>query len=71
MWTAKWFYCEDSFSSQETGIDTPPQRKGDIECYDKMMDTYPNYLTIIYNFALTYNQKIKNVINCMKITMIK
>ncbi len=44
----------------------PPelQRKGDIECYDKVMEQRPNYPKIWwYNLVLAYKQKAKKYFN--------
>jgi hypothetical protein len=62
MLIPKWFCCEESFPSQETRLCSSPQNKADIECYDQVMDTHPNYPKILYNFALGYKQRIKKVI---------
>ena len=35
------------------------QSKNDIECYDKVMESYPNYLVIIYTYILKYKQMLK------------
>ncbi|HET9805731.1 MAG TPA: hypothetical protein VFP49_02365 [Nitrososphaeraceae archaeon] len=36
------------------------QKKKDIECYDKVMDIYPNYPKIWWhNLVLAFKQKIK------------
>jgi|GEM_PF-3359838 len=35
------------------------QRKNDIECYNTVMGSNPNYLTIIYNFIINHTQKLK------------
>jgi hypothetical protein len=34
------------------------QRRNDIECYDKVMESYQNYLTIIY---YTYIRKFRKI----------
>jgi hypothetical protein len=35
------------------------QRKNDIECYNKIMGSNPNYLTIFYSFIINHTQKLK------------
>jgi hypothetical protein len=36
------------------------QLKGDIECYDRIMDSRPNYLTIVYTFVMMkFRQRLK------------
>ena len=35
------------------------QRKNDIECYNKVMGSNPNYLTILYTFITNHTQKLK------------
>jgi hypothetical protein len=34
------------------------QRKKDIECYDKMMESHPNYVYIIYIHIIKFKQKL-------------
>ena len=34
------------------------QRKGDIECYDKVMEPCPNYFKILYNRGLRYKKRL-------------
>ena len=34
------------------------QRKKDIECYDKIMESHPNYVHIIYIHIVKFNQKL-------------
>ena len=34
------------------------QRKKDIECYDKIMESHPNYVYIIYIHIIKFNQKL-------------
>ena len=48
---SEWFcYCNS--------IPHELQRKGDTECYDKVMERYPNYPKIRwYNLVLKYKQK--------------
>jgi hypothetical protein len=47
------FLCQNIFPYEIQG-------KNDIECYDKVMDLYPDYPKIWwYNFILGYKQKIK------------
>jgi hypothetical protein len=35
------------------------QSKNDIECYDKVIESYPNYPVIIYTYILKYKQMLK------------
>ena len=48
---SEWFCNED--------IPYELQRKEYIECYDKVMESHPNYLTIIYTHVLQYKQRLK------------
>jgi hypothetical protein len=34
----------------------------EVENYDKVMKSYPNYLNIFYNLALVYKQRLKKII---------
>ena len=34
------------------------QRKKDIECYDKVMESHPNYVYIIYIHIIKFKQKL-------------
>jgi glycerol-3-phosphate responsive antiterminator len=34
------------------------QRKKDIECYDKIMESHPNYVYIIYIHIIKFKQKL-------------
>lgn len=34
------------------------QRKKDIECYDKIMESHPNYVYIIYIHFIKFKQKL-------------
>ena len=33
----------------------------EVENYDKVMESHPNYPTIFYNFALAYKQRLKKI----------
>ena len=45
------------------------QRKGDIECYDKVMESHPNYPKILwYSLFLEYKQKAKEYFNRNRVT---
>jgi hypothetical protein len=33
----------------------------ELENYDKVMESHTNYLTILYNLALVYKQRLKNI----------
>jgi hypothetical protein len=45
------------------------QRKGDLECYDKVMESHPNYPKIWwYNLVLVYKQKAKEYFNINGVT---
>jgi hypothetical protein len=35
------------------------QRKNDIECYNKVMGSHPNYLPIFHFFIINHTQKLK------------
>lgn len=39
------------------------QRKIDIECYDKFMECYPNYLSIVYIYLQQTIQRLKILIS--------
>ena len=48
------------------------QWKGDAECYDKVMDTYPNFPKIWwYNLVLAFKQKTKEYFHRNKVTSSK
>jgi len=50
---SEWFYS-DNIPSHEL------QLKGDIECYDKVMEQRPNYPKICwYNLVLIFKQKTR------------
>ena len=39
------------------------QWKGDAECYDKVMDTYPNFPKIWwYNLVLAFKKRLKDIL---------
>jgi hypothetical protein len=33
----------------------------EVENYDKVMESHTNYLTILYNLALVYKQRLKKI----------
>jgi hypothetical protein len=33
----------------------------EVENYDKIMESHTNYLTILYNLALVYKQRLKKI----------
>ena len=37
--------------------------KGEIECYDKVMESYQNYPVVIYTYILKYKQMLKNFVS--------
>jgi hypothetical protein len=39
------------------------QSKNNIGCYDKVMESYPNYPVIIYTYILKYKQMLKILIS--------
>jgi hypothetical protein len=39
------------------------QRKIDIECYNKVMKCYPNYLSIVYTYVQKFRQRLKILIS--------
>ena len=47
------------------------QRKGDIECYEKVMELHASYPNILYNFALIFQQKTKEYFNKNKVIIRK
>ena len=55
---SKWF----SFNS----IPYELQWKGEIECYEKVMEPRPNYPKIWYNRVLEYKQKTKEYFHLSK-----
>lgn len=38
-----------------------------VENYDKVMESHPNYLTIFYNLASVYKQRLKKIIYLAKV----
>jgi hypothetical protein len=56
---SKWLCCFNS-------IPYELQWKGDIECYDKVMELHPNYPKIWYNLVLGYIQKIREYFHLSK-----
>lgn len=39
----------------------------EVENYDKVMESHTNYLTIFYNLALGYKQRLKKIISTIKV----
>ena len=51
---SEWFYNDN--------IPHELHRKGDIECYDKVMGQRPNYPKIWwYNLVLAFKKRLKNI----------
>ena len=40
--------------------------KGEIECYDKIIEFHPKYPIIIYNHAQRYKQRLKKIVSIIK-----
>jgi hypothetical protein len=40
--------------------------KGEIECYDKINEFHLKYPLIIYNHAIRYKQRLKNIVSTIK-----
>ena len=52
---SKWLCCSDS-------IPHKLQRKGDVECYNKIMGQRPNYPKLCwYNLVLAFKKRLKNI----------
>ena len=45
--------------------------KGEIECYDKLNEFHPEYPVIIYNHALRYKQRLKNIASTIKMKSLR
>jgi hypothetical protein len=45
--------------------------KGEIECYDKVNELHPEYPGIIYNHALRYKQRLKNIAATIKVKSLR
>lgn len=45
--------------------------KGEIECYDKLNELHPEYPVIIYNYALRYKQRLKNIASTIKVKSLR
>jgi len=45
----------DNYNSSSSEL----ERKNDIECYNKVMGSTSNYLTIFYSFIINHIQKLK------------
>ena len=43
----------------ESSISNELQRKNDIECYDKIMESHPNYLTIVFAYTKKFRGRLK------------
>jgi hypothetical protein len=41
--------------------------KGEIECYEKMNELHPIYPIIMYNLALRYTQRLKQIASTIKV----
>ncbi len=39
----------------------------EVENYDKVMESHTNYLTILYNLALVYKQRLKKIFYLAKV----
>jgi hypothetical protein len=39
------------------------QRRGDIECYDKIMEPHPNYSSIVYTKIRKFKERIRNILS--------
>jgi len=45
----------DNYNSSSSEL----ERKNDIECYNKVMGSHPNYLPIFHSFIINLTQKLK------------
>jgi hypothetical protein len=45
--------------------------KGEIECYNKLNELHPEYPVIIYNHALRYKQRLKNIASTIKVKSLR
>jgi hypothetical protein len=41
--------------------------KGEIECYDKLNELHPIYPIMMYNLALRYTQRLKQIASTIKV----
>ena len=41
----------------------------EVENYDKVMESHTNYLTLFYNRALVYKQRLKKIISTRKVNV--
>lgn len=58
MCTLSEWFCNDNIPEEL-------QWYGDVECYDKVMDQYPNYPMIWYRqIDSTLNKKLQNLFKC-------
>ena len=48
-------WCDDNNNSSH-GLECK-----EVENYDKVMESHTNYLTILYNLALVYKQRLKKI----------
>ena len=45
--------------------------KGQIECYDKISESHPEYPVIIYNYARKYKKRLKIAVSTTKVKSLK
>lgn len=43
------------------------QRQNDIECFDKIMESHLNYLTIVYTYARKVRERLKIIFTAPKV----
>jgi hypothetical protein len=46
------------------------QRQNDIECFDKIMESHLNYLTIVYTYARKVRERLKVIFTVPKVKSI-
>jgi hypothetical protein len=46
------------------------QRQNDIECFDKIMESHLNYLTIVYTYARKVRERLKIIFTAPKVKSI-
>jgi hypothetical protein len=55
------------FYEFEQRYNTPCELQHDIECYDKIMESHPNYPAIIYTYIIKFRQMLKILASKVKI----
>jgi hypothetical protein len=53
------FEFEQMYKDNNNNISSGLQRKNDIECYDKIMESYPNYHSIVSIYVRKFMERPK------------